>query len=132
MHEDYNRKIEEIPSIINDIISSNCEINFVSKRTGDDPVHHGYMSEIIELSLIYPNSIDRKHQFKGAIYIYYPKKKNERSFIKEPEMRLEIKWHKGTVAIGDGKNTEYFSSVLKEISSQYRDRHPEDNKITNW
>lgn len=32
MKEFYNSKSEEIPSIIDDITSDNCEIKFVSKR----------------------------------------------------------------------------------------------------
>lgn len=31
-------------------------------------------------------------------------------------MRIEIKWHKGTLVLGDGKSEEYFSSVLGEIA----------------
>lgn len=127
MQEVYKNKIEESPTIINDIISGNCAIKFVSKKTEDDPPHNGYRSEVIELDLIYPSPIGENNKLNGAIFIYYPQKNND-TIMKEPSMRLEIKWHKGTLILGDGKNEEYLSPVLKEISKQDRESRPEDFK----
>jgi len=117
MKEVYKTKIEERPSIINDITSGNCEIKLVSKKTEDDPLHTGYRSEVIELDLIYPSPIGENNKLKGSIYIYYPEKHGE-LYTKEPSMRIEIKWHRGTLVLGEGKNEEYFSSVLEGISKQ--------------
>lgn len=127
MQEVYKNKIEENLTIINDIISGNCEIKFVSKKMEDDPYHNGYRSHVVELDLIYPSSIGENNKLNGSIFIYYPQKNND-TIMKEPSMRLEIKWHKGTLIIGDGRNEEYLSSVLKEISKQDRESRPEDFK----
>lgn len=127
MQETYKNKIEENPTIINDIISGNCEIKFVSKKMEDDPYHNGYRSEVVELDLIYPSSTGENNKLNGSIFIYYPQKNND-TIMKEPSMRLEIKWHKGTLILGDGKNEEYLSPVLKEISKQDRESRPEDFK----
>ena len=117
MKEIYKNQIEETPSIINEIISGKCEIKFVSKKTEDDLLHQGYRSEVVELDLIYPSPIGVNNKLNGAIFIYYPQKKYD-TIMKEPSMRIEIKWHKGTLVMGDGRNEEYLPSVLKEISKQ--------------
>jgi len=115
--ESLNNKIEENPSIINDIISGNCEIKFISKKTDNDPKYDDYRSEIVELEIKYPSSINKDSKLEGSIFIYYPQKHNE-IYKKEPEMRVEIKWHKGSLLLGDGNNEEYLSSILKEIHKQ--------------
>jgi hypothetical protein len=120
MPEIFKNKIEENLSIINDITSGKCKIKFVSKKTIDDPVHEGYRSEVVELDLIYPSPIGENNKLNGSIFIYYPQKNNE-TYKREPQMRLEIKWHKGTLILGDGKKEQYFSPVLDEISKQERD-----------
>lgn len=127
MQEVCKNKIEEIPNIINDIISGNCEIKFVSKKTEDDLMHNEYRSEVVELDLIYPSPIGENNKLNGAIFIYYPQKNND-TILKEPSMRIEIKWHKGTLVLGDGKNEEYLSSVLKEISRQDKESRADDFK----
>lgn len=127
MQEVYKNKIEETPSIINDIISGNCEIKFVSKKIEDDPIHKGYRSEVVELDLIYPSPIGENNKLNGAIFIYYPQKNND-TIIKEPSMRIEIKWHKGTLVFDGDKNEEHISSILKEISRQDRESRPDDFK----
>lgn len=127
MPEIFKNKIEENQSIINDITSGNCEIKFVSKKTIDDPIHDGYRSEVVELDLIYPSPIGENNKLNGSIFIYYPQKNNE-TFKREPEMRLEIKWHKGTLILGDGKNEGHLSPVLDEISKQDRESRLEGFK----
>ena len=129
MKEFYNTKSEEIPSIIDDITSGNCEIKFVSKKTEDDLIHNGYRSEVIELNLFYPSPLGENNKLKGSIYIYYPEKHNE-LYTKEPSMRIEIKWHKGTLVLGDGKSEEYFSSELGEIAKHVlkKESNPDDIK----
>jgi hypothetical protein len=127
MPEIFKNKIEENPSIINDITSGKCEIKFVSKKSIDDPEHDGYRSEVVELNLIYPSPIGENNKLNGSIFIYYPQK-NFKTYKREPEMRLEIKWHKGTLILGDGKNEGYLSLVLDEISKQDRESRSNDFK----
>jgi len=127
MQEVYKNKTEEVPIIINDIISGNCEIKFVSNKTEDDPVHNGYRSRVVELDLVYPSPIGENNKLKGSIFMYSPQK-NYNTMLKEPSMRLEIKWHKGTLVVGDGRNEQYLDSVIKEITKQDRESRPEDFK----
>lgn len=127
MQENYKNTIEESPSIINDIISGNCEIKFISKKTEDDLVHSGYRSEVVELDLIYPSPIGDNNKLNGSIFIYYPQKNNN-TIMKEPSMRLEIKWHQGTLTVGEGRNEQYLNTILREISKQDKENRLEDFK----